>query len=403
MKAKVLLAHRARRVFFFAHLWLGLLIGIWFSLIGLSGSALAWRFELQGWELSQRFPLEANDNGGQMISLSQAIGAFKNAHPEASPKEWAAVTIPNRKMPFYAFSLGKNRKTAPTIVVDPYSAQVRPPVQLRELTVGTIQQFHERLVSGAKGYVLNGIFNFLAVPLVLSGWWLWWPTKWKHWKAHLSVKRGVSLKRTLHDLHGALGIYLYPFLLLLTVTGAMLVQQHIGADGGVAAYLQAEQAPPKEKSAAKTPPKTATAKAPTVIPQAPRLPDGELLKFARETRPQFDLTRLNLPLRPDEPVQLTFSKPTGFNLGETVLLNPYNGAEVENTAQETEARTPLRRWTKTLHLGEYGGVFTKILYTLTGLMPLGLFITGAWLWASKKFKKRARVATAVSVRETVEV
>jgi uncharacterized iron-regulated membrane protein len=398
MKARVLFAHRARRIFFFVHLWLGLILGIWFSLLGLSGSVLAWRFELQGWELSQRFPIEKNASNGEMISLSQAIAAFKTAHPDARPKEFASVTIPNRKMPFYAFARGKDRKSRKTIVVDPYSAKVHPPVQMRTLMVGTIQQFHQRLISGAKGYVLNGFLNFLAIPLVLSGLWLWWPTQLKHLKTHLSIKRGVSLKRTLYDLHNMMGIYLYPFLLLTTVTGAMLVQQHVSADGGVVAFLQEENTPPREKSRAEPDkpkdkkPEEKKSETPRVTPQGERLQDGELLESARKVRPQFELARLELPQRPDQPLQLTFSKPTGLNLNETVLLNPYSGEEISNAAKEPETRSPLRQWTKVLHLGEYGGVITKTIYTVTGLMPLGLFLTGFLLWARKKRAKMKKAA-----------
>lgn len=428
MKARVLLSHRARRIFFFIHLWTGLILGAWFALIGITGSVLAWRGELSGMELSRRFPIEKSV-GAKVIPLSAAIAAMKRANPDASAKELATVTVPNSKNPFYSFSRGRNRATAQTILVDPYSARVHPPVRMRTLTVGTIQQFHQRLISGAKGYVLNGFLNFLAIPLLLSGLWLWWPTRWKHLKAHLTIKRGASLKRTIYDLHNVMGIYLYVVLLATTVTGAMLVQQHISADGGLLTFLNEEQqeSPPRggpERSGGRergnqerggresgrserTRPETAGGRemqgapaagrrepeAPKVTPAGQPLAHDELVVRARSARPQYQLTRVQLPQKPDEALQLTYAKPTGLNLNETVFLNPYTGEELSGSGEgATPNRSPLRTWTRTLHLGEFGGVFSKLIYTITGLMPLGLFVTGFMLWWRKKRVKMKKAA-----------
>jgi uncharacterized iron-regulated membrane protein len=392
MTIRLLFAHRARRLFFFIHLWLGVVLGIWFSLLGLSGSALAWRFELQGLEIARRYPIDSSANGGKMISLSQAVDAFKATHPDATPKESANVTVPNRKMPFYAFARGKDRKSRQTIVVDPYSGQVHPPVMMRSLSIGTIQQFHQRLIAGAKGYVFNGFLNFLAIPLVLSGLWLWWPNKLKHLKAHLIIKRGVSFKRTMHDLHNVLGIYLYSTLLVTTLTGAMLVQQHISADGGIASFLKEESASKREgqnnreqkKSEGRQERRTEP-KLPRITPLGTRLADDALLEKSRAVRPNLELSRLEMPLRPDQPLALSFHKPSGLNLSETVLLDPYTGNEIAgHSVEQGPPRDPLRTWTKVLHLGEFGGVFTKSVYTLTGLLPLALFVTGLLMWWKRK-------------------
>jgi uncharacterized iron-regulated membrane protein len=398
MNTRVLFSHRARRVFFFIHLWMGLILGLWFALIGLSGSVLAWRFELQGMELARRFPLEKASAEQTIISVSQAIAAMKMANPNASSRELSTVTIPNSKMPFYSFSLGRNRATAQTVLIDPYSARVHPPVRMRTLVVGTIQQFHQRLIAGAKGYLFNGLLTVLAIPLLLSGLWLWWPTKLKHLKAHLTIKRGVSIKRTLYDLHNVMGIYLYLVLLVTTITGAMLVQQHVARDGGIANFLNEQEGPSQPRignnrraeNRARTERGGRNDEKPKVTPRGARLSGDAVLAAARQLRPQLELTRVTLPQKPDEVAQVTFIRPVGLVLNEDVFLNPYNGEEIKPSASEQREApnaAPAARWSRALHLGEFGGVLSKLIYTVTGLMPLGLFVTGFLLWFRKKRAK----------------
>lgn len=393
MKTKVLLSHRARRIFFFIHLWIGLTLGGWFALIGLTGSVLTWRGELSGIELARQYPIEKPSVPRASISVTEAVAAMKKAHPDAKPKELAAVTLPHSRMPFYTFSRGESRAKSQTYAVDPYSGKVHPPVRMNQFFGAQIQQFHQRLFLGAKGFVTNGFLTAISIFLVLSGLWLWWPTKLKHLKAHLTLKRGVSLKRTLHDLHNILGIYLYVVLLVTTVTGAMLAFQRIGNEGGVAAFIAQEK---EERSATgpggQTPGRTRKKelekqekKEITVEPAGQPINTDSLIQMGRALYPRYELRRIKLPLRPTQPLEMSFAKPYGFEQDETLLLNPYTGQQVVVPPEQVEKRrSPARQWAHDLHLGEFGGLFSKLIYTLSGLTPLGLFVTGVLMWWRKK-------------------
>ena len=380
MNTRVLLSHRARRVFIILHLWLGLIIGLWFSLVGLSGSVLAWRGELSALELRAKFPLEKSNDGAPMISLSDAIAIGTKSRGEQA----LTVTIPHSRTPFYSVVQGRPKRGQISLI-DPYSGRVHPNVNARETITGTIQQWHQRLIAGPRGYVTNGFFNMLAIPLVLSGLWLWWPSNIAQLKARVQVKRGASLKRKLYDLHNVMGIYLYAILFITTVTGAMLVYQHIAADGGLSAFLNQEAAQPTAKSAAPKAARGGENEAPEVKIGSQRLASEEILQAARALRPHYELSRLQLPARTNQAIAATFQKSFGLTNSETVFLDPYNGQIVN--APEKDAAFNVRGWTRLLHLGEFGGVLSKLIYTLTGLVPTGLFITGARMWWNKKRKK----------------
>ena len=406
MNSRVLLSHRARRVFIWLHLWLGLILGLWFSLIGLSGSVLTWRGELGAWELNRRFPIATPAPGAKMLSLDAATSKLQSAMPDLKLSQVSAISPPQSARDSYKFTVGRSRRDAKTVVLDSYSGQILGTAAPRSGNVFLIQNFHQRLLAGMRGYVFNGLLTVLGIPLLLSGLWLWWPRKIKQLRARLSVKSGAPLHRRLYDLHNVLGIYLYSVLLVTTVTGALLVKNHLQRDGlpKVLEELRAgetPQAPNERGKSARNRGEQARGgdETPKVTPNGARLSNDELLDRARVVAAGAAVTRVSLPGKNDDPFVANYAVAAGFNSGRTLSINPYNGEVLPSKAPVVEANNVIRG----LHLGDFGGVLIKIIYTLTGLMPLGLFITGFWLWARKKFKSRARERTSASVSETASV
>lgn len=395
------MSHRARRLFIVIHLWLGLILGLWFSLIGVSGSVLAWRTELGAAELSRRFPIQKTTPDAQILTLDQASASLKRAFPNLDLETVGSVGIPTSKANFYNFSVGRNRRTAQSVLLNPYDGSVMGTVAPRSGTVATIQQFHQRLIAGMRGYVFNGFLTALSIPLLLSGLWLWWPSNGKQLRARLTVKRGTPLHRRLYDLHNVLGIYLYGILLMATVTGALLVVNHISRDDWAQTIkeLREGEAPPARegrgegnlgaRNGARRPETggaNANDKTPKVEASGARLKNDVLLENARKAVPIFQIGRVQFPKKPDEPFVANYSLSSGFALNRTLYLNPYTGAVLPFKEPGANYQSVV----KGLHLGDFGGLTSKILYTFTGLIPLGLFVTGLWMWARKKAKSRAR-------------
>lgn len=402
MNSRVLLSHRARRIFIFLHLWLGLILGLWFSLIGVSGSVLAWRSELGAWELARRFPITTPAPGAKMLSLDAATAKLQRAMPARDVSEVSTIAPPQTPTDAYKFTVGRSRRDTRTVVIDSYSGALLGVAAPRSGNVFLIQNFHQRLIAGTRGYVFNGLLTVLGIPLLLSGLWLWWPKNVKQLRARLTVKSGAPLHRRLYDLHNVLGIYLYGVLLITTVTGALLVKNHLQRDGlpKIIEELKAGETPA-------TPGKNARGKqargagndAPKVVASGQRLSNDALPDKARASLPNTQISKVSVPQKPDAPFATNYAVGAGFNTSRTLCLDPYSGAVLRSKAPIVEANNVIRG----LHLDDFGGVLIQILTTLTGLMPMGLFITGAWLWARKKFKNSKRVATVADVRETVEV
>ncbi len=358
----------ARRIFFFIHLWTGLILGLWFVMIGLTGSSLAWP-ELIAAEMRAMFPLEKTATQTSQISLSEAVASFKKDQTGVTDQEMAFVILPNYRFPFYIFSRPNKPYPYTLFLVDPYSGKVNPPRQVIDFTTGKLEHLHINLIMEAKGLIANGIASFFTLFMLLSGLWLWWPSNLNQLKLRLSIKRKASFPRFIKDLHNVLGIYLYAILLVTTVTAVVL------------AYNGSTQ-----DSIEKALDGSVASKPVTVKPSGQRLTDDELIKRASVALPQTLLLYVKRPVKSDEPYQVMFEhNGKGFWREGTLNLDPYTGKtiSIERDSQASRGHKTMAL-VEDLHVGLFGGLWSKILYTIAGFLPLGLFATGVLMWWRKK-------------------
>ncbi|MGV3724579.1 MAG: PepSY-associated TM helix domain-containing protein [Actinomycetota bacterium] len=446
MSEKLSGPQRARKLFVVVHRWIGLILGLWLVLVAVTGSLMAWRGEIGGMELAMRYPIRKPSADAPMIPLSQAVAAVKKAYPLLTERDLAQVTVPNRNMPFYMFAQGRGAKRL-TFPVDPYTGTVHRPVNPRSMFMGTVNQLHTRLLSGFRGYVANGTLAIFGVLLLISGIYVWWPTGAATFPQRLTVKRGHSLNRTFYDLHNVLGVYLFPVLLIVAVTAPIMVGEHLireGADGfrrnwatngaqaaggerrrpgaesgargeggprgeGRQAARRGERAGAQEGAAARGGERSRAQggmaarggggrgdapQGPKVEPAGSRLSDDALLEIGRNSA-AGEVTRVRRPIEPDQAFQVTYVRPYGISRNGSVFVDPYRGTVLTGGQAEAPRRqSAFMLWAHQLHFGEFGGVASKVIYTIAGLLPLGLFITGLTLWARKKISRSRKAAGA---------
>jgi uncharacterized iron-regulated membrane protein len=390
-------ARRARKTFFFIHLWTGLLLGLWFTAVGLTGSGLAFMDELTALEVRTRLGIEGSAAGARLIPPSQALAAVKSAHPELSRRSTASMLVPTGRFPFYIFwKLPERRSGGDTMmyVVDPYSAKAYPPLNYTRFWIAWVKSLHMDLLAGATGLIANGVLSFFALFMLLSGIWLWWPATVNQLRMRLTLKRGQSIRRTLYDLHNMMGIYLFGLLFITTLTAVIWVADS-ATEGGVVKAID------KQKPKREAPPE--------VTPQGTVLNVDLLVEKVGLALPEARINFISLPQKPNQPFVAQFFRSSNGLLSEgQIALDPYSG-NVFKIVRESEKSTGQKTMTvvEDLHRGVYAGIWSKILYLLTGLMPLGLFITGLWMWFNKKrseWKRRSKRGPAVSPSDkTTEV
>ncbi|NUQ00891.1 MAG: PepSY domain-containing protein, partial [Armatimonadetes bacterium] len=202
------------------HRWLGLLLGLWLALLGATGSLLAWAPELIRAEMLARDPYHRSRVDQPMIGVTAAHAALQRAQPELAPAEIGLVIVPNYRYPHYLFPV--RRHGGVVYKVDPYDGTVHRPYRKSDLLIGRVTEWHENLLLGPRGLLLNGLGSALALVMLVSGLWLWWPATWRAARRSLSVRGGQALPRLLLARHNLLGVASLALVTLVTATAVVL-------------------------------------------------------------------------------------------------------------------------------------------------------------------------------------
>jgi uncharacterized iron-regulated membrane protein len=376
--------HRLRRAVFLLHLWIGLTVGLWFVVMGLTGSVMAWHDPMVSWEFARRTPPGAGD----IIPPSRAVARVKAAHPDLTAPEVALFIPPSNSFaPYVFFRVTPNPMHSRFYLIDAHTGAELPSFRISDTVTGIVEYIHIALLYPTYGEQINGILAIITIPLLLSGIWLWWPPVLRQLKARLTVKRGAPPKRLLYDLHNVLGMYGLPLLAILTVTTVVVVAESKFHDPLTTAARRATRDP--------------AIAPPVVTPRGRPLSMDTLTAAAFAAVPSGVPLLVVSPLKPDTPFHVTLRSESGLGLvtNRDVYVDPYT-AEVLRVDDAAKAPGPVKLVTSStpLHADTWGGFISRLLYTFAGLIPLGLYVTVFMRWRRRGAAKRDAMKRA-AVRE----
>ena len=205
-----------RKKWLVAHLWLGLALGLFLSIFGITGSILVFYVELDEWLNPNVLTVSSPSSPTPFQNLDNIIAAGNSAMPESAKhtfvyyprNETAAVKLA------YLLPLADEVSENWEVYVNPYTAQVtgkrlmsRSDNPIPQTFIGLIFELHYALLLGEElGYTVVGIMGVLLIISVLTGLILWWPLTGK-WRQALTIKRKASAERLNFDLHKTAGFY----------------------------------------------------------------------------------------------------------------------------------------------------------------------------------------------------
>jgi len=375
---------RLRKILFVFHLWTGLGIGLYLVMLGLTGSILVFRPELEERMFPEFVHVASPSAEAKPLPASKMVAAVRRAFPGIPEEKLATLEMPRH--PGAAFSAQAETPDGQTFVtLDPYTGKVISRGPYDGNIVALLGNLHMYLLMEAQGMLINTFGGLLAALLIGSGLWLWWPATVRQIRARLTVKRGVSVKRLMNDLHNVFGMYGLAFLVMASVTGAIF-----GIWEPVQGLVNRATGSPDAPAA------------PSSVPiGAARLPLERLVAIAEETGPDARLSSITYPTKPDQPFSAWKITDQGLFLYVSVTIDPYTGKVLQHTDSRKEpVGGQIMRWVQMLHFGWWGGWPSKIPYALLGLLPLGLFATGVgryWLrWKQKAGKAPGTVGVGAA-------
>src|SRR5690606_32493340 len=181
------LALLMRRLLSWLHLWVGLVAGTLFAVLGLSGSLLVFHEDLLRWQHPQ---LEGHvlEPDGEVLAAILA---------RETPRGLRSIQFPDASMPTYIGFYVDGRRG--------YFAPEDGDLLLMRSTGDDfllwLQDLHIHFLAGEAGEQVVGIVGWVALGLLLTGLYLWWPKRGKlkvslTWFANPPVRRWLTWHRS---------------------------------------------------------------------------------------------------------------------------------------------------------------------------------------------------------------
>lgn len=386
---------RLRRALFQIHLWVGLVLSLYAVAIGLSGSALVFREELQR-KIEPHIYVVKPDV--KHASWDAVVNSVRVNHPALKVLTIGLPTRPDESAYVMLVPSQKklDRSKTQMYYFNPYTGQILGEESRFEGPLGWVANFHYFLFAGEPGLIVNGIMGLGFLILCISGIILWWPGV-KRWAKATLYKRRSNWKRLTWDLHSVTGFWCAAALALLAFTGAYFafpipisLITILGTGGN-----------PKQVIALLTPPQAKES-------SAPALTLDDIYRVAQSALPpDCPAAVINPPVGTQSAYTVV-----GFRRGAapysqstTLSIDSHTGAilkKVESSQYPLGMR--LTQYFTALHFGSFGGngmlgILVKILWVILGAATAGLGATGALMywnrylgqkWRSRKYTPAAK-------------
>ncbi len=364
-----------RKIWSLLHRWVGLAIAVFVVVSGLTGTAISFVRELDGWLNPTWYRVSPASTAA--LPLSMLVADAEARYPLA---QVTGITLPNRPDASVLLSLGP-RPGAGSLPInevffDPYRGIVLGERNTETVSVAPehlmpfLYRVHYSLHLGETGDKVLGIVCLLWLVSMLVGVYLAWPARGK-WKQVFSVKLSASAYRTFYDLHRAGGMLSAVVLVIVTWTG-LWWNMNYAVRPAAAALLPTT---PWYPSTLPTQPMPAQ----TIKPE-------EAIAAAQTARPEGVVQRIRASH--EKGVYWVYLKrpgDVGVYGNTTVFISMISGAvlRISEPANQAAGDT-YALWQFPLHTGQFLGLPGRIVWALCGLVPLLLVVSGVAVWLKKR-------------------
>ncbi len=357
------------------HLVLALCAGFLFSLQGLSGSLITFYRDFDRF-LNPEFTII--NPGNKSKSVEELMEIIQSAHPKRT-EPWKVILPSAPSIPLRADYPKPIEKKgafwAPLMVsINPYTGEIIGTRFWGETLMTWIYDLHAELQLDKFGWDLAG---YLALALLVSlgtGLYLWRPRQWDTHSTWWFKPRGSS-SRMLYDLHRLAGIYFLIPLVILAVSGFYFT--HPTKVKPIVKLIYPVREAPKDLKS-------------TVIPGKKPLTLDQAIAIALEHFPKGDVRQIMTSGGVAGVYRINVRGPESYALNHpisTIWLDQYSGkplAKLDKQDNNFGENALDLLWPLHREIGEFLGIYGRILYFIAGLVPMILFITGIVFFRKKR-------------------
>ena len=400
-----------KKIFRKIHLWLSVPFGLIITLVCFSGAMLVFENEANEWFRRDLYYVETVK--GSPLPMDKLLEKVATTLPDSVAVTGVSISSdPGRA---YQVSLSKPRRAS--LYVDQYTGEVKGKSE-RSGFFMFMFRMHRWLLDSMNpgnegifwGKMIVGVSTLLLVFVLISGIVIWWPRTRKALKNSLKITATKGWRRFWYDLHVAGGMYALIFLLAMALTGLTWsfpwYRTAFYKVFGVEVQQRAAQGHEQKSDAQKRNTKLAAHR-------EKKREGNEVRKGERSRRPEnnhSDMYSVTSPfvywqeiydkLRRQNPEykQISISSGTAsvsFNrfgnqrASDRYYFNTDNGEFTETSLYQHQDKSgKIRGWIYSVHVGNWGGMFTRILTFIAALLGSALPLTGYYLWIKRLIKVR---------------
>ena len=400
-----------KKIFRKIHLWLSVPFGLIITLVCFSGAMLVFENEVN--ERFRRDLYYVETVKESPLPMDKLLEKVATTLPDSVSVTGVSISSdPGRA---YQVSLSKPRRAS--LYVDQYTGEVKGKSE-RSGFFMFMFRMHRWLLDSMNpgnegifwGKMIVGVSTLLLVFVLISGIVIWWPRTRKALKNSLKITATKGWRRFWYDLHVAGGMYALIFLLAMALTGLTWsfpwYRTAFYKVFGVEVQQRAAQGHEQKSDAQKRDTKLA-------VHQEKKREENEGRKGERSGRAEnnhSDMYSVTSPfvywqeiydkLRRQNPEykQISISSGTAsvsFNrfgnqrASDRYSFNTDNGEFTETSLYQHQDKSgKIRGWIYSVHVGNWGGMFTRILTFIAALLGAALPLTGYYLWIKRLIKVR---------------
>ena len=291
----------------------------------------------------------------------------------------------------YQVNLSKPRRAS--VYVDQYTGEVKGRHERAPFFL-TMFKLHRWLLDGMKpdggifwGKMIVGVSTLMFVFVLISGIVIWWPRTKKALKNSLKIAVGKGRRRFWYDLHVAGGMYALVLLLAMALTGLTWsfswyragfykvfgVEMKQRAGHGA---LQTAHGTPQTAHGGKSGRNSSEEGRGNREHTSPYTCWQQVYEELKARNAGYKQITVS-----NGSASVSFERFGNQRAADRYAFNPQDGEITEVTLyKDTDASGKMRGWIYSVHVGSWGGMFTRILTFIAALLGGTLPLTGYYLW-----------------------
>lgn len=367
---------KAKKIFAWLHLWVGLTVGLIFSIAAATGAILVFEDELDPLLYPSLYYAQSNNDAYQLPLSIDSLYNLALQYAKGAAINSLVIREKTNHQEAVFFQTRGDRLTRHLFSINPYTGKLQQDIKGKQHLFTFSEELHRQLLMGKTGKVITGICCLSYLVILITGLFLWWPKNSKILRQRLKIKWDAKFKRVNWDLHAVAGFYSLPILFLIAFTG--LTWSYKWFNNGIF-FIFDGKGPQKELIHSGENKSQQKGSLEQMYSQTQRL-----LPYSSDVTLYFPEDAINLVRVSKEQHHASTA-----NVVDQLFFDRNTGELVKKELYATRSKgMKVRRLIFPIHTGSLYGLPTKLLAFLSCLIGSSLPITGFIIWLKRKNKKK---------------